>query len=180
LDILEWTKKTVAEDKSLNSWFTERIYEWVPLCDDAISELMKGTPFLVVTDRQRDWFNYYIINNVNSIKNNRPFVPIYSLMNFIPYSHKTDKIEHLDMIEDMLDITFKENYKYWYIGTEDSNIYRLVQRKEKSFIWLFDKESGGDTFFLKSYTENLDHQLMSLLKLFNQTITASMFGEIEI
>jgi len=180
LDILSWTKETVKNDNSLNSWFSERIYEWVPLCDDAISALMQGTPFLVVTDRERDWFNYYIINNINSIKNNRPFVPVYSLMNFIPYSHKTDKIEHLDMIEDMLDITFKENYKYWYIGKEDSNIYRLVQRKEKSFIWLLDKESGGDTFFLKSYTENLDHQLMSLFKLFNQTITVSMFGEIKI
>jgi len=180
LDILSWTKESVKKDNSLNSWFTERIYEWVPLCDEAISDLMQGTPFLVVTDRQRDWFNYYIINNINSIQNNRPFVPVYSLMNFIPYSHKTDKIEHLDMIEDMLDITFKENYRYWYIGKEDSNIYRLVQRKEKSFIWLFDKESGGDTFFLKSYTENLDHQLMSLFKLFNQTITVSMFGDIEI
>ena len=180
MDILSWTKETVKNDNSLNSWFSERIYEWVPLCDDAISALMQGTPFLVVTDRERDWFNYYIINNINSIKNNRPFVPVYSLMNFIPYSHKTDKIEHLDMIEDMLDITFKENYKYWYIGKEDSNIYRLVQRKEKSFIWLLDKESGGDTFFLKSYTENLDHQLMSLFKLFNQTITVSMFGEIKI
>ena len=180
MDILEWTKESVKKDKSLNSWFSERIYEWVPLCDDAISALMQGTPFLVVTDRERDWFNYYIINNINSIKNNRPFVPIYSLMNFIPYSHKTDKIEHLDMVEDMLDITFKENYKYWYIGHEDSNIYRLVQRKEKSFVWLFDKESGGDTFFLKSYTENLEHKLMSLFKLFNQTITESMFGEIKI
>jgi len=179
LDILAWTKNTVKNDKSLNSWFSERIYEWVPLCDEAISALMQGTPFLVVTDRQRDWFNYYIINNINSIKNNRPFVPVYSLMNFIPYSHKTDKIEHLDMVEDMLDITFKENYRYWYIGSEDSNIYKLVQRKDDSFIWLFDKEAQN-TFFLKSYTENLDHQLMSLFKLFNQTITVSMFGEIKI
>jgi len=179
LNIVEWTKDTVKNDKSLNGWFKERIYEWVPLCDDSVSALMDGTPFLVVTDRERDWFNYYIINNINSIKNNRPFVPIYSLMNFIPYSHKTDKIEHLDMIEDMLDITFKGDYRFWYIGKEDSNIYKLVQRKENSFIWLFDKESK-DTFFLKSYIENLDHQLMSLFKLFNQTITVSMFGEIKI
>ena len=179
MNIVEWTKDTVKNDKSLNGWFKERIYEWVPLCDDSVSALMDGTPFLVVTDRERDWFNYYIINNINSIKNNRPFVPIYSLMNFIPYSHKTDKIEHLDMIEDMLDITFKGDYRFWYIGKEDSNIYKLVQRKENSFIWLFDKESK-DTFFLKSYIENLDHQLMSLFKLFNQTITVSMFGEIKI
>ncbi len=179
MDLLKWTKESINNDVSLKNWFSERIYEWVPLCDDAISELMKGTPFLVVTDRERDWLNYYIINNVNSISNNRPFVPVYSLMNFIPYSHKTDKIEYLDMIEDMLDITFKGNYVYWYIGKEDSNIYRLVSRRKNSFVWLFDKEQEG-AFFLKSYVNNLDHQLMSLFKLFNETISVAMFGEIKI
>jgi hypothetical protein len=180
LNLLEWTKDTIKKDKSLNTWFLERVYEWVPLCDDSMNQLMEGTPFLVVSDRERDWFVHYIINNINKVSNNRPFVPVYSLMNFIPYSHKTDKIEYLDMIEDMLDITFKGNYRFWYIGKEDSNIYRLVQRKEKSFVWLFDKESGGDTFFLKSYTDSLDQQLVSLFKLFNQTVTVSMFGEIEL
>jgi len=177
--LLEWTKQAVKRDKSLNNWFGERLYEWVPLCDEAISKLMKGTPFLVVSDRERDWFVHYIINNVNKISNNRPFVPIYSLMNFIPYSHKTDREEYLDMIEDMLEITFKGNYRYWYIGKEDSNIYRLIKRKENSFIWLFDRETEN-TFFLKSYTDSLDQQLVSLFKLFNQTISVSMFGEIKI
>jgi len=179
MNLLEWTKDVVMNDNSLKGWFKERIYEWVPLCNEAMIELMKGTPFLVVTDRERDWFNYYIVNNINSIKNNRPFVPVYSLMNFIPYSHKTDKIEYLDMVEDMLDITFKGEYKFWYIGKEESNIYKLVQRKENSFVWLFDKEYQN-TFFLKSYVPELDYQLMNLFKLFNKTITSSMFGEIEL
>jgi hypothetical protein len=179
MNLLEWTKETIKKEKSLNSWFSERVYEWVPLCDEAISTLMKGVPFLVVSDRERDWFIHYIINNVNRVSNNRPFVPIFSLMNFIPYSHKTDKVEYLDMVEDMLDITFRGDYRYWYIGKEDSNIYRLVSRKKNSFVWLFDRESEN-TFFLKSYTDNLDQQLVSLFKLFNKTITVSMFGEIEI
>ena len=65
MTLLEWTKQAVKRDKSLNNWFGERLYEWVPLCDEAISQLMKGTPFLVVSDRERDWFVHYIINNVN-------------------------------------------------------------------------------------------------------------------
>jgi hypothetical protein len=77
LNLLEWTKETINKDKSLNNWFVERLYEWVPLCDDAISALMEGIPFLVVSDRERDWFVHYIINNVNKVSNNRPFVPVY-------------------------------------------------------------------------------------------------------
>jgi hypothetical protein len=99
-------------------------------------------------------------------------------MSFIPFSHKTNKIEYLDMIEDMLEITFKGDYKFWYIGKEDSNIYKLVQRKEDSFVWLFDTEARN-TFYIKSYDEKLDSKLMTLFKLFDKTITASMFQEIE-
>lgn len=179
MNLLEWTKDTIKSDKTFDSWLDERVLEWVPLCDDAITELMKGTPFLVITDRQRDWFSHYIINNINNISNNRPFVPVYSLTSFIPYSHKTDKIEYLDMIEDMLDITFNGNYKYWYIGKEESNIYNLVKRKEDSFVWLMDSEIRN-SFYIKSYDDKLDSKLMILFKLFNKTVTASMFGEIEL
>ena len=178
MNLLEWTKNIIKSDKALDKWLDERVLEWIPLCDEAISSLMKGTPFLVVTDRERDWFNYYIINNINNISNNRPFIPVYSLMSFIPFSHKTNKIEYLDMIEDMLEITFKGDYKFWYIGKEDSNIYKLVQRKEDSFVWLFDTEARN-TFYIKSYDEKLDSKLMTLFKLFDKTITASMFQEIE-
>ena len=179
MNLLEWTKEVVRNDKSLNNWFGDRIYEWVPLCDNAIKSIMNGVTYLVVTDRPRDWFNYYIVNNINKISNNRPFVPIYSLMSLVPNSHKTGKIEELDVVEDMLDITFRGEYRYWYIGTEDSNIYKLIKRREDSFVWMFDKEGSGDTFFLKSYTDDLDMQLTDLFRLFNKTLTASMFGEIE-
>jgi hypothetical protein len=177
VNLLEWTKETIKNDKAFDSWLGERVLEWVPLCDDVISSLMEGVPFLVTTDRQRDWLTHYIVDNVNSISNNRPFVPIYSLTSLIPYSHKTDKIEYLDMIEDMLDITFNGNYKYWYIGKENSNIYNLVKRKEGSFVWLMDSEVRN-SFYIKSYDDKLDLKLVTLFKLFNKTITASMFGEI--
>ena len=62
MNLLEWTKNIIKSDKALDKWLDERVLEWIPLCDEAISSLMEGTPFLVVTDRERDWFNYYIIN----------------------------------------------------------------------------------------------------------------------
>ena len=55
----------------------------------------------------------------------------------------------------------------------------LPKVEKHSFLWLFDEERQ-DSFNLKSNDDALDLKLLQMFRLYNKTISASLFGEINI
>ncbi len=86
--------------------------------------------------------------------------------------------EMIDMVEDMIDITFKEEYFFWYIGKGDDKRSDIAKRNDRSYFWIFD-EDFSNAFMLKSYDTSLDIKLLQLFKLFNSSLNATMFGEVD-
>jgi hypothetical protein len=78
----------------------------------------------------------------------------------------------------MLNITFNENYIFWYIGVE-TPMLKFARRKENSFFWIMDMDLSKN-FFLKSIDENLDLKLVHLVNLLNESLKGVIFGEVEI
>ena len=50
---------------------------------------------------------------------------------------------------------------------------------KNSFLWLFDEEKQ-DAFNLKSNDEALDMKLLQMFRLYNKTLSASLFAEINV
>jgi hypothetical protein len=82
------------------------------------------------------------------------------------------------MIEDMLNISFNDNYIFWYIGKE-TNLLKFARRKPESFFWIMDTDLSKN-FYLKSIDVNLDRKLLDLADIVNESLKAAIFGEIEI
>jgi hypothetical protein len=79
----------------------------------------------------------------------------------------------------MLDISFPNGYVFWYIGRSNSKKAVLPKVTNNSFLWLFD-EDFQNSFNLQSSDETLDMKLMQLFRLFDKTIDATLFAEIEV
>ena len=83
-EFLNWTVETIRDDRLISPWLEEKKYEWVPLVSKSITNIFeKGRTVLVVTDSDRDWFLKYILTNLNSSKQNRPFLPFYNFKSFV-------------------------------------------------------------------------------------------------
>ncbi|RUM68372.1 MAG: hypothetical protein DSZ08_08295, partial [Sulfurovum sp.] len=52
-------------------------------------------------------------------------------------------------------------------------------RQDNSFLWILDEEVQ-DSFSLRSSDALLDIKLLQLYKLFDQTLSAALFGELEL
>lgn len=176
-DLFAWTIDKIRKDASMQ-WIEELKGEWTTLCAHAITELLEGTTFLIYTDSEREWFADYIVTKINARNNNRPYVPFYKLTGTLPSIKTLHSNDQLDDIEDLLSVSF-EKYTFWYIGKNDDNLLRISKRKDNAFLWIFDADIQN-SFNLRSYDKKLDHKLLNLFELFNMTISAAMFGEVEI
>jgi len=177
MDINQYTLKLIR-DKNLK-WMEEKRLEWVPLVSDFISNVLEGKSVLIITDYKRKWFSEYIINKINNFQDFKPsFVPVYDLLKIVPQAEYARTKEHFEMIEDMLNISFNENYIFWYIGVE-TVMLKLARNKPDSFFWIMDMDLHKN-FFLKSLDENLDKKLLDLADLLNETLKAAIFAEVEI
>ena len=174
----KWTLDTIRSDYNIGSWLEERRLEWVPLCQNFLRHILDGATVLIGTDSERNWYADYLISTINSMTKNRPFIPMYKLETMYPSLPTIKSQDVLDNIEDMFSISF-ENYIYFYIGKDNTTLLNLAKRKDNSFLWIMDYEYK-DSFFLKSYDENLNYKLMDLARLLNLSIDAAIFGEIEI
>jgi hypothetical protein len=160
-------------------WMEERRLEFVPLLDDFLAQLIEGKTVLIITDEEREWYADYLIGKINTFNEFKPsFIPIYSLLKIVPQIKLARHPEQFDMIEDMLNISFGDNYIFWYIGKETS-LLKFARREPKSFFWIMDNDLSKN-FYLKSIDEKLDKKLLDLAYIINESIKASIFGEIEI
>ena len=177
--LLKWTLETIREEESSFSWMEEHRYEWAPLVKSAVSQVIEGKTILVLTDEYRKWFGKYILNGINDLGKNRPLLPFYQLTEAFPNLQGIRSTLEIQMLEDMLDISYPNGYCIWYIGRGDHPYTKLAYRNEDSFLWVMDEEVQN-SFLLRSSDALLDIKLLQLYKLFDTTISASLFGDLDL
>ncbi|NPA81948.1 MAG: hypothetical protein GXO31_05015 [Epsilonproteobacteria bacterium] len=176
-DFATWTLEAIRQDPSHMSWMEEKRFHWLPLAARAINDLLNDHTFLLITDREREWFARYILSKINNFKNNRPFLPILSLGTIFPFVDKIKTNEEMESLEDMLSLSFPNGYTFFYIGKSNNTRAQLAKRKDNSFIWFLDEETPN-TFYLPE-DELLDIKLIQLIRLFDKSIDAILFAEVE-
>jgi len=160
-------------------WLEERRLDLVPLLSDFLSQVIEGKSVLILSDDLREWYVDYLINKINNFNEFKPsFLPFFNLYKLTPQIKSAKHPEQFDMIEDMLNISFNENYIFWYIGVE-TPLLKFARRVPKSFFWIMDVDLSNN-FYLKSTDEKLDLKLLNLADLLNESINAAIFGEVEI
>ncbi|MDQ1339959.1 MAG: hypothetical protein QG567_1115 [Campylobacterota bacterium] len=178
-EILNWTLDTLRSDNAMMSWLEERRYEWAPLIKDAIVHIMNGASVMLVTDNEREWLSRYIVSNINNPSKNRPFFPIYEMNKLIPNLDYLVATQNMQVASDMLDISFKDHYFYWYIGRANHQNATIAKDFGHSLLWMMDEEVQN-SFFLRSADELIDLKLMHMVRLFDKTLDAVMIGELEV
>ena len=179
-EFLNWTVDTIREDRLISPWLEEKKYEWTPLVSKNIHNLLeRGFSIIVVTDKEREWFLEYVLGNINSTKLNRPFLPYYDFKSFYRYIDTVKSDEDISYIKDMLSISFPNGYCFWYIGKSQDVRATIPKVLKHSFLWIFDEEKQ-DAFNLKSNDEALDMKLLQMFRLYNKSVSASLFAEINV
>jgi hypothetical protein len=177
-DFLNWTIDTIRSDRLIGSWLEERKYEWTPLVAKSMKYLLEqNRSVIIITDNQREWFLEYIMAHINSF--NRPYLPFYDYRAICRQLDNARTEDDLELIKDMLSISFTNGYFIWYIGNGNHKRALLPKTLNSSFMWNIDDEAQ-DVFNLKSNDEALDIKLLQMFRLYNKTITASLFAEINV
>lgn len=177
--LLDWTLETIRKEESDFSWMEEYRYEWVPLVESAVSRIIEGQSVLLVTDEKHQWFADYAATRINLLENNRPLLPFYRLEALFPNLPSVVSIQEIDLLEDMLDISYPGGYFIWYIGSGGHPYTKLAYRSDDNFLWIMDEEVQN-SFSLYGSGELRDIKLLQLFRLFSQTIDAALFGELEL
>ncbi|NPA50941.1 MAG: hypothetical protein GXO02_04860 [Epsilonproteobacteria bacterium] len=178
--LLEWTLKAIREERGDFSWMEELRFDWVSAIEETLKRLGEGESIILITDKKRRWFGDYILSKINDPSNNRPFLPIYNINSLICDIEDVVLVEdRVGLIEDMFDISFSNGYFYWYIGENGDNLSKIAYSKDSSYFWIIDSMQPG-VFSLKKSDELLDIKLLQSYRLFQKSIEAFLFGEIEI
>lgn len=174
-----WTLEAIRSESSDFSWMEEYRFDWIPLVHSVVSDIINGQTVLIVTDESSRWFGHYIQHKINDISKNRPLLPFYQLSRLLQNLNGVSSTQDLQLVEDMLDISFPNGYAVWYIGKSEDACTKLPFKKENSFMWIMD-EPIERSFPLRSSDPQLDIKLLQLFKLFDATLSAVLFGEIEL
>ncbi len=155
-------------------------FEWAPLVSKNITNILdKSYSILIITDKEREWFLNYILSNINSSKLNRPFLPFYDFSSFYKNLDQIKSEDDISNIKDMLKISFPNGYCFWYIGKSQDNRSYSAKITKSSFLWIFDEERQG-SINLKSNDDGLDMKLLQMFRLYNKTISAALFANINV
>ncbi len=174
----KWTLDALRSDGAMLSWLEEYRFEWTTVAEMAISQIMEGKTIILITDRERKWFESYIRISLNKLNTDRPMIPIVSLESAFSYYDDISGAKMIDMIDDMLSISYKDDYFFWYIGKGEDKRVDIAKRRDNSFLWIFDEEFHN-AFTMKSYDAQLDIKLLQLFALFNRSLNAVLFGEVD-
>ena len=179
MDFSEWTLKAIREEGSCFSWMEEYRFNWIPQAKNAILKIIEGQSVIIVTDKKYRWLSNYIINRINQLENNRPFIPVYTIESLFPKIKSLQNSSEMDYLYDMLDISFANGYFFWYIGDGKHTHFEHILQDKASLIWQLNHEIEG-IFTLNRNDKDADIKLIQAFKLFEKAIDAALIGEIEI
>jgi hypothetical protein len=176
----QWTLEAIRLEGASMSWFEEQRYEWIPQIISAMDQIMLGRTIILVTDHERRWFAHYITETINKKLKERPLIPIVCLDALYPHMDKLNNIEGMDTLSDMLEISFKGEYFFWYVGRGgDERRADIIKRTDNALMWIMD-EHYPNALTLKSYHSHIDIKLLQLYKLFDRTLASVLFGETDV
>lgn len=161
------------------SWFEEQRFEWTPAIANTMDQMMGGKSLILITDQDRKWFAHYITASLNKRSPDRPMIPIVCIDALYPHYDHMSGGESIDMLSDMLDITFKGEYVFWYIGKGDDHRADIAKRSTNSLLWIMD-ERFQNALVLRSHDPLIDIKLLQLYRLFDKTLSSVLFGEINV
>ena len=174
----QWSLDAIRDEGAILSWLEEYRFEWSKTTAFAIEQILNAKTIILVTDEKRKWLEHYIISSINNISLERPLIPIISIDSIYPHYSTLSGGEMIDMLDDMIALSYKNDYFFWYIGKGDDKRSDIAKRKDESYFWIFD-EDFNNAFTLKSYDSVLDIKLLQLYRLFDASLSATMFGEVD-
>lgn len=176
-DFTSWTIATIRADDGIGSWLEERKFDWVAVVGNLLNKLINNSTRVIVTcDDEHEWFLKYIMTKLNN-STKRPHLPFFALSTLVNRSINTAEERELAM--DMLNISFDNNFVFWYIGKYDHPNSSLAKMHRGSFLWLLDEEVQNG-FTLYSADKNIDQKLLQMYKLFDKSIDAVIANQIEL
>ncbi|MEA2112321.1 MAG: HobA family DNA replication regulator [Campylobacterota bacterium] len=173
-----WTLETIREGDASMSWMEEARFTWIPATSEAIKQMVGGRTIVLIADDDRKWFSQYITSFLNRAKPNRPMIPIVSIDSVYAHFNQISGDQSIEMLESMLDMSYNSQYFFWYIGKGDDRRADIAKRADSSYLWLLD-EDAHNAFSLRSLDPQLDIKLLQLYQLFDMTLNAVLFGEID-
>ena len=178
-DFKEWTLDAIREEGSSFSWLEEQRFDWSTTTSHSLEQIINGKTIILITDQSRKWFEKYILSSINTAKQDRPLLPIVSIDSMYQHYDNISGGDMIDVVEDMIALSHKDDYFFWYIGKGDDKRADIAKRKDNSYFWIFD-EDYLNAFNLKSYDKSLDIKLLQLYKLFDASLNGAMFGEVDV
>ncbi|QOP40619.1 HobA family DNA replication regulator [Sulfurimonas marina] len=178
LDFAQWSLDAIREEGGALSWLEEHRFEWSKTTAFALEQILNGKTVILITDQKRKWLERYIIDAINSIDIDRPLIPIVTIDSLYTHYNNINGGEMIDMVDDLISLSYKNDHFFWYIGKGDDKRSDIAKRKDNSYFWTFD-EDFNNAFTLKSYDPLLDIKLLQLYRLFDASLNATMFGEVD-
>lgn len=178
-DFAQWSLDAIRHEGACLSWLEEQRFDWTTTTSHAIEQILNGKTIILITDYKRKWFESYILSNINSFPLDRPLLPIVTIYSIYEHYNSLSNGEMIDIVDDMISQSYKDEYFFWYIGGGDDKRSDLAKRKDNSYFWIFDEEYHN-SFTLKSYDTLLDIKLVQLFRLLNSSLNAAMFGEVNV
>lgn len=178
-DFAQWSLDTIREEDGSLSWLEEQRFDWATTTSQALDQILNGKTIILITDEKRKWLETYILSSLNSVKLDRPLLPIISMDSIYGHYNSINGGEMIDILDDMISISYKEDYFFWYIGKGDDKRSDIAKRRDSSYFWIFD-EDFHNSFTLKSHDPLLDIKLLQLFRLFDASLNATMFGEVDV
>lgn len=177
-DFDQWSLDAIREEGATLAWLEEQRFDWTTTTAFALEQILSGKTIILITDAKRKWLEQYILSNINGIALERPPIAVMSIDTIYPHYDSVSGGEMIDMVDDMIAQSFKGDYFFWYIGKGEDKRSDIAKRQDNSYFWIFD-EDFNNAFTLHSYDTMLDIKLLQLYKLFNTSLNATMFGEVD-
>lgn len=178
-DFAQWSLDAIREEGGCLSWLEEQRFDWTPATSQALEQIINGKTIILITDIKRKWLETYILSSVNGELQDRPLLPIVSIDSMYAHYNRVSGGDMISIVEDMISLSHKDDYFFWYIGKGDDKRADIAKRKDTSYFWIFD-EDYLNAFKLKSYDKSLDVKLLQLFGLFDFSLNAAMFGEVDV
>ncbi|MEA3227449.1 MAG: HobA family DNA replication regulator [Campylobacterota bacterium] len=179
-DFAQWSLDAIREEGSSFSWLEEQRFDWTSTTAHAIEQILSGKTIILIVDEKSKWLEHYILSSINSATlMERPLLPIISIDSLYLHYNSISGGEMIDIVDDMISLSYKDDYFFWYIGKGDDKRSDIAKRRDNSYFWIFDEEFQN-AFTLKSYDTLLDIKLLQLFRLFNLSLNGAMFGEVDV
>jgi hypothetical protein len=178
-EFAQWTLDAIRNEGASLSWLEEQRFDWTTTLSLALEQILSGKTIIIITDEKRKWFEQYILSSLNAENADRPLLPIISIDSVYTHFNNVSGGEMIDIVDDMISLSYKDDYFFWYIGIGDDKRADIAKRRSNSYFWVFD-EDLQNAFSLKSYDKHLDIKLIQLYQLFNSSLNAGMFGEVDV